>query len=172
LFEKVRALRERGLTLEHQLRDTNEERARLVSQRQAFDRPDTRFTAWLEADVLVTGQTAVELSFEYTVPNALWRPMHSARLADGALFFESRACVWQNTGEDWKDARLAFSTARASLGIEPPLLSDDFLTAQKKQDKLVVQAREVVIQKAKAGPGGGGSAPAPSTVELPGVDDG
>ncbi|MDP3498860.1 MAG: mucoidy inhibitor MuiA family protein [Myxococcales bacterium] len=173
LFSKVRALRERGLSLEHQLRDANETRARLVSQRQAFDRPDTRFTAWLEADVLVTGKASVEVSFEYTVPNALWRPMHSARLADGALFFESRACVWQNTGEAWTNARLVFSTARASLGIEPPLLSDDLLTAQKKQDKLVVQAREVVIQKAKAGPGaGGGGAPVPSTVELPGVDDG
>lgn len=172
LFEKVRALRERGLTLDHQLADATEAREKLIAQRRAFDRPDTRFTAWLEADVLVTAQATVEVSFEYTVPNALWRPLHSARLADGALFFESRACVWQNTGEDWKAARLVFSTARASLGIEPPLLSDDLLTAQKKQEKLVVQAREVVIQKAKAGPGGGGAAPLPTTVELPGVDDG
>jgi uncharacterized protein (TIGR02231 family) len=171
LYEKVRALRERGVQLDQQLRDAGLERSRLIAQRQAFDRPDTRFTAWLEADVLVTAKGSVEVSFEYTVPNALWRPLHSARLADGSLRFESRACVWQNTGEDWKDAKLVFSTARASLGIEPPLLDDDLLTAQKKQDKVVVAAREVVIQKAKVG-GGGAGAPKPATVELPGVDDG
>lgn len=171
LFEKVRALRTRGVELNVQLRDLVDERARLITQRQAFDRPDTRFVTWLEADVLVTTPGTIELTFEYTVPNALWRPLHSAQLADGTFRFESRASVWQNTGEDWNAVRLVFSTARASLGIEPPLLGDDLLTAQKKNEKLVVQAREVVIQKAKVAVGG---APpqANRTVELPGVDDG
>jgi uncharacterized protein (TIGR02231 family) len=173
LFEKLRQAREKALEVEQALRERTDERQALIAQRQAFDRVDARFTAWLEADVVVTGKEPVEVTFEYTVPNALWRPLHSARLADGQLFFESRACVWQNTGEDWKGVRLVFSTARASLGIEPPLLSDDLLTAQKKSEKLVVQARQVVIQKAKA-PGAGASSAAalPSTIELPGVDDG
>jgi uncharacterized protein (TIGR02231 family) len=170
LFDRVRELRARGVQLGQQLRDVTEERARLVAQRQAFDRPDTRFITWLEADVVVPAQGTVEVTFEYTVPNALWRPVHSARLGDGRFTFESRASVWQNTGEDWNQVRLVFSTARSSLGIEPPLLSDDLLAAQKKQEKLVVQAREVAVQKAKV-QGGGGGAP-PSTVELPGVDDG
>lgn len=172
LFEKIRTLRAKHLELQHQQRDTTEERNRLVVQRQAMDRPDARFVTWLEADVIIPADGSVEVTFEYTVPNALWRPLHTARLADGRFTFESRACVWQNTGEDWVDAKLVFSTARASLGIEPPLLSDDLLAAQKKAEKLVVAAREVVIQKAKVGGGGGASAPAPSTVELPGVDDG
>ena len=171
LFEKLRALRSRGMELGVQLRDLAEERARLVAQRQAFDRPDTRFVSWLEADVIVTTPGQVEVTFEYTVPNALWRPLHSAQLADGGFRFESRASVWQNTGEDWNAVRLVFSTARASLGIEPPLLSDDLLTAQKKNEKLVVHAREVVIQKAKVAVAGPPSH-APKTVELPGVDDG
>lgn len=177
LYEKVRGFRRRSLEVSHELEVLGARRAALVTQRQAFDRPDTRFVAWLEADVVVTGQGEVELGFEYTVPNALWRPMHAARLTLGrdgrapAFRFESRACVWQNTGEDWKDARLAFSTARSSLGIEPPFLSDDLLEAKKKSEKLVVQAREVAIQRASAGPGGGGALPS-SAVELPGVDDG
>jgi uncharacterized protein (TIGR02231 family) len=173
LFEQVRTLRATALGLDHAMRDAQEERSRLIVQRQAFDRPDSRFVAWLEVDVLVTSPGTVEVTFDYTVPNALWRPLHSARLGDGRFTFESRASVWQNTGEDWNNVRLVFSTARASLGIEPPMLSDDLLTAQKKNEKLVVQAREVVIQKAKAEKGGSGSgAPAPTTVELPGVDDG
>ncbi len=171
LFEKLRTLRARALELEFQRRELQQTHDRLVQQRQAFDRPDARFVTWLEADVIVEAERTVELTFEYTVPNALWRPIHSARLSDAGFTFESRACVWQNTGEDWNNVRLVFSTARASLGIEPPLLSDDLLTAQKKNEKLVVQAREVVIQKAKVSSGGAPAAP-PSTVELPGVDDG
>lgn len=172
LFEKLRALRVRVLELDNQLRDVAEERERLVVQRQAFDRPDARFVTWLEADVIAPTAGKVELTFEYTVPNALWRPLHSARLSDGSFQFESRASVWQNTGEDWNGVRLVFSTARASLGIEPPLLSDDLLAAQKKNEKLVVQAREVVVQKAKVSGGPSGAPPANKTVELPGVDDG
>lgn len=172
LFAKLRELRARALELSHQQRDVMAERGRLVAQRQAFDRPDAHFVTWLEADVVASAAGEVEVTFEYTVPNALWRPLHAARLAGNDFTFESRACVWQNTGEDWTDVRLVFSTARASLGIEPPLLSDDLLTAQKKAEKLVVAAREVVIQKAKVSSGGGGGAPPPSTVELPGVDDG
>ncbi|MFZ5441120.1 MAG: mucoidy inhibitor MuiA family protein [Myxococcota bacterium] len=172
LFGQVRELKAKALSLEHQQRDVLEQRERLVTQRQALDRPDARFVTWLEADVVVAAGADVEVTFEYTVPNALWRPLHSARLAAGRFTFESRACVWQNTGEDWKNVRLVFSTARASLGIEPPLLSDDLLTAQKKQEKLVVQAREVVVQKAKVAGGAGPGAPPPTTVELPGVDDG
>ncbi len=173
LYEKVRGFRKRLLEIGHELEALATKQTALVAQRRAFDRPDTRFVAWLEADVLVSSKSEVELGFEYTVPNALWRPMHSARLSVGrapAFHFESRACVWQNTGEDWKDARLVFSTARSSLGIEPPSLSDDFLEAKKKSEKLVVQAREVAIQRASAGPGGGG--PTSTAVELPGVDDG
>lgn len=175
LFDQVRAQRATALGLEHALRDATEERARLITQRQAFDTPTSQFVAWLEADLVVDRAGSVEVSFDYTVPNALWRPLHSARLADGRFHFESRATVWQNTGEDWKEVRLVFSTARASLGIEPPLLTDDLLAAQKKSEKLVVQARQVVVQKARVdgargGPGAGASLPV--TIELPGVDDG
>lgn len=173
LFDQVRALRATALGLGQALEETLEERERLVAQRQAFDRPDHAFVAWLEADLVVEKNGATEVTFEYTVPNALWRPLHSARLVDGKLTFETRASVWQNTGEDWADVRLVFSTARASLGTEPPLLSDDLLTAQKKNEKVLVQAREVVVQKAKEGSrASAGAAASPTTVELPGVDDG
>jgi len=177
LFKKVRALRQTVLQQGHAAQDLHEEVAALAAQRQALDRPDLQFVAWLEADVVAPQAGEFGLSFEYTVPNALWRPLHSARLAgEGKLEFESCAAVWQNTGEDWKDAQLCFSTARSSLGTEPPLLSDDLLTATKKSEKVVVQARQVVVQRAKAdsgaGPGAGAAVEPPRNVELPGVDDG
>ena len=169
LFQKIRALRDEELQASQAIAELTTERHALTVQRQAFDRPDTKFVAWLEAEIVVSTPGEVEVEFEYTVPNALWRPVHSARLAGERLEFESRATVWQNTGEDWKDVQLVFSTARASLGTEPPLLTDDLLNAQKKSEKVVVQARQVAIQRARAE---GGEAPARSTVELPGVDDG
>jgi uncharacterized protein (TIGR02231 family) len=73
---------------------------------------------------------------------------------------------------------LVFSTARSSLGHEPPKLSDDKLAAKKKDPQVVVQAREVAVQNAglgkgaKGGPGAAGGGGGPSAVELPGVDDG
>lgn len=170
LFQKLRTLREEALRSEQTIAELTEERQGLAIQRQALDRPDTHFVAWLEAEVVVATPGEVELTFEYTVPNALWRPVHTARLTGERLEFESRATVWQNTGEDWKDVRLVFSTARASLGTEPPLLSDDLLSAQKKSEKVVVQARQVAIQRAKAD--AGPAAAAPTAVDLPGVDDG
>lgn len=169
LFTRIRALRDQELQQGQAIAELSEERQQLAAQRQAFDRPDAKFVAWLEAEVVVDAAGELELSFEYTVPNALWRPVHSARLNGDRFEFESRATVWQNTGEDWKDVRLVFSTARASLGTEPPLLSDDLLTAQKKNEKVVVQARQVAIQRAQAE---GGRSESPTTVELPGVDDG
>ncbi|MHB8877097.1 MAG: mucoidy inhibitor MuiA family protein [Myxococcaceae bacterium] len=172
LFKKVRALRQTVLEQGHSSQDLQDELQTLAGQRQALDRPDLRFVAWVEVDLCAESAGEVEVAFEYTVPNALWRPLHQARLADpGKLEFQSQAAVWQNTGEDWKDAQLCFSTARSSLGTEPPLLSDDLLTATKKSEKVVVQARQVAVQKARV-EGGATQVAAPRGIELPGVDDG
>ena len=49
LFQKIRALNEEELVAAQQVGELSEERQRLAAQRQAFDRPDTKFVAWLEA---------------------------------------------------------------------------------------------------------------------------
>ncbi|MBI5495620.1 MAG: mucoidy inhibitor MuiA family protein [Deltaproteobacteria bacterium] len=173
LFDRARALRaevqEAGFRAEELAREVDA----LAGQRRALDRVDSRLVAWLEADVLADADGEVELQLDYVVPCALWRPLHTARLSDdGRLRFSSSAAVWQNTGEDWKDAALSFSTARSSLGTEPPLLADDLLAARKKADQVVVAAREVAVQRAGLGSGPSGGTAPPSGVELPGVDDG
>jgi uncharacterized protein (TIGR02231 family) len=143
-----------------------------AERRRTLDRPDMQFVAWLELDLLATSPGPVEISVAYVVPNAIWRPLHSARLDQhGRLEWTSSAAVWQNTGEDWKNVELLFSTARSSLGTEPPLLADDLLNAQRRSEEIVVQARQVAIQKATVGGPATIAAPS-STVELPGVDDG
>jgi len=79
------------------------------------------------------------------------------------VHFESGACVWQTTGEDWTDVALVFSTERASLGAEPPELDEEVLAVRKVGSTVSVQARQDRVHTA----GLGGGAP-----EVPGIDDG
>ena len=145
----------------------------VAARRAIFDRPDHRVLALVELDVFADVAGRVELQLEYTVPNAIWRPTHEAVLSGGQLKVTSRAAVWQNTGEDWHDIHLSFSTARSSLGHEPPLLSDDLLNVAKKDQRVVVAAREVAVSSAGLGRGGGGGGGGgPRALDLPGVDDG
>ena len=176
LFRKARQLRESALRATFTAERLAEEIAAVTRQRQAMDRVEHQVVGWLEVDVLADSEGEVEVRIHYVVPNALWRPMHSARLLEGKrLHVASSAAVWQDTGEDWKEVELRFSTARSSLGIEPPLLRADLLTVKKKSETVVVQARQVQVHKAGLGsaPASGAAAPAvPSSVDLPGVDDG
>jgi uncharacterized protein (TIGR02231 family) len=174
LSERTRILLAEAQATRRQMLALQEQAGFLISERQRLDRPDFRFLTLVEVDLTATGAGEVTLEVEYTVPNALWRPTHTATLRDGKVAFDSRAAVWQNTGEDWRDVELVFSTARSSLGHEPPKLSDDRLTTKKKDTRVVVAAREVAVQTAGLGGGGGGGGrpPPPAGVELPGVDDG
>ncbi|MEB3339022.1 MAG: mucoidy inhibitor MuiA family protein [Leptolyngbyaceae bacterium] len=142
----------------------------LVNRIDALRCPTQVYTAAIETDVMIAQAGNYELAFDYGVPNALWRPWHQARLLlneTPTLSFRVDGCVWQRTGEDWNQVDLVFSTARASLGTEPPLLQDDVLNIREKSKQIVVQARDQTIQTA-----GLGSDRSPGTLELPGVDDG
>jgi hypothetical protein len=82
--------------------------------------------------------------------------------------WQTSACVWQATGEDWTDAALTFSLERPSLGVEPPELDDDELMARRRPDAVTVEAREQEQQTTGLGGGGAGS----GVAEVPGIDDG
>ena len=152
--------------------DIAKEAQTLAEERQILERRDVAFCAWVELDAEASVAGDVELVVEYVVPNALWRPSHRVRLDGDRIHFVSRAAIWQDTGEDWRDVKLSFSTARSSLGTEPPLLTDDLLVAQRRAEKVVVERRQVAVQNAGLGREAGVVAPPNSAVELPGVDDG
>jgi uncharacterized protein (TIGR02231 family) len=122
----------------------------------------------LEVELRVARAGTVELELDYMVPCAMWRPIHRAALQGGAVRFACEGAVWQATGEDWEEVELAFSTARPTRRSEPPLLTDDELRLQRRQDKGVqVQVREEAIHTV-----GEGQGEARRASELPGVDDG
>jgi uncharacterized protein (TIGR02231 family) len=103
------------------------------------------------------------------VPCAAWRPTHEAVLVQRAdeparVRFTTYACVWQATGEDWRDVDIALSTARPSAGAELPPVRADRLTVRTKTPEerktIVAEHREENIpQSATQG-------------TAPGVDDG
>ena len=102
----------------------------------------------------------------YVVPGAAWRPYHRAQLArdTGKLEWQTTACVWQATGEDWIDVELTCSLERPSLGVEPP-------DARRRRAAHAPQARHGRRRGARAGaaahrPRRGGP------LAGPGIDDG
>jgi uncharacterized protein (TIGR02231 family) len=167
LSVRERALREERLGARRELAERRRDLGRVRQRRQAATKPSDTMRAVLHLEVVLPAANEVEVSVEYLVPNACWRPYHRATLdADEALRFESEGCVWQNTGEDWADARLRFSTQRPSLGAAPPRLDTDRLRVQRKSEVIQVEQRQQSIEQAGLGRG------PTRTPELPGIDDG
>jgi len=73
---------------------------------------------------------ALELAVSYAVPSAGWEPVWDARLAPDSSTMELSflGSVWQRTGEDWSEVRLAVSTAQPGRGLFVPKLEPIFLT--------------------------------------------
>ena len=141
-----------------------------VQRRLAASRSGSQ--VWRAAIVLrliVPDPAPAELRVRYTVPCAAWRPIHRATLrplaAGQRVAWEIGAMVWNATGEDWHDVQLVCSTARPGGHATPPVLLDDWITAQPKNKEVIVEAREESIAVAREGE-------IRRTEEAMGVDDG
>jgi len=158
------AARARELDAELAARDAAAAIARLDERIARAEATAGEAAARLVIDIVTDAPADVVVTIAYVVPGAAWRPYHRAVLVRGRVEWETTACVWQATGEDWSDVALACSLERPSLGVEPPELADDVLRARKRPDQVVVEAREQERQTT----GLGGAGPA----EVPGIDDG
>jgi hypothetical protein len=139
--------------------------ARLDARIAAAEAEAVDEAARLVIDVIADQPSDIVITIGYVVPGAAWRPYHRAVLSrtDKAIDWQTTACVWQATGEDWTDAALTFSLERPSLGVEPPSLVDDELRTRRRPDQVVIEAREHEHQT--TGLGGG-------PLQVPGIDDG
>ena len=158
------ALVEGRLVLERAERDLAALRARLA-EAQADAGVES---ASIEVELAADAAGEVTITIEYLVPGACWRPYHTATLTGASVRLATDACVWQHTGEDWRDAALSFSTERPSLGARPPDLEADLLRIQKKSEVLQVEARDQTIDET----GLGAERAVEEAAQVPGVDDG
>lgn len=162
--EREAALRAERVDLVRAATDRRRELSRMETQRAALIQPSTDQRAAILLDVELDEDGRVELEVEYVTPSACWRPYHRAERIGGRLRFESDGCVWQNTGEDWSDVLVRFSTQRPSLGVEPPRLSTDLVRVQKKSALVHVEQRQEIVESTGLGR-------SREAEELPGIDD-
>jgi uncharacterized protein (TIGR02231 family) len=79
----------------------------------------------VQAAIDADSDTRVTLRLSYMVSQAHWSPTYDVRLAKDGQEAELgyRALVWQQTGEDWSNVKLALSTASPEVGGAPPELT-------------------------------------------------
>ncbi|PRP96430.1 mucoidy inhibitor MuiA family protein [Enhygromyxa salina] len=182
LDAKLRELALEASRIKHANQLLTRELQDLQTLEAASSNPNSEVTAELTLELINPEPLPrkLELSIDYLVPGALWRPWHTARLiepdgdqASPRVEFQCEGAVWQSTGEDWRDVQLIFSTERPSLGVQPPTLTTDMLRFRKKSSTVEVEAREQTVNTAGLG-AETESAPAKSVAEedLPGIDDG
>jgi uncharacterized protein (TIGR02231 family) len=167
--ERQEALLAERARIHADVRKLQEDIDRARREVSALDAVTEEYSCRIEAVVDARGGGDLEVEFEYVAPGACWRPCHTVTLSrtpEGPrVAIQAEGCVWQLTGEAWTDVQLYFSTQRPSLGVEPPELDEDLLTAQKKPDKVVVEVREQEVRTAGLGQ-------AREAAEMPGIDDG
>lgn len=100
----------------------------------------------------------VRLSVSYQVPDASWQSSYDARLDSdsGRIVLTQWGQVRQNTGEDWRDARLTLSTARPSETSQPPELQPWFIDFYRPRpapmQKSLAMEADVAMAPAVAAP--------------------
>ncbi|HFE45275.1 MAG TPA: mucoidy inhibitor MuiA family protein [Nannocystis exedens] len=169
-------LRQRILVLNEELGELSQELERLLRRAAKTADLRERTTAELVIEVVARAPGRFSLQVDYIVPGACWRPYHRAEWistegqesAESSLEFVSEGCVWQRTGEDWRNVQLVFSTERASLGSEPPTLATDLLQIRRRREQVEVEVRDQEIQSA----GLGAEPETRAATEVPGIDDG
>lgn len=178
LGQRAASLEQKMLAQQWEQDDRRSRISRALEQLTEVLSPAPEYTAALLTSVQVgEGAGEVEISWQYQVPCALWRPAYDAELcqagADGAatVTWRSHGTVWQRTGEAWDDVALTFSTERPALGAKLPLLSDDLLSLREKsrreREVLEIESRDQVIQRADDVPDASQQDDTP-----PGLDDG
>src|SRR5690349_10130728 len=103
------------------------EAARAELNKLAAKRGQT--TKLVAVEIAAQQPGTLTLAVSYTVEQAGWQPIWDARLApqDAKVELAFHGSVWQRSGEDWKDVKLAVSTAAPARGLFVPVLETRWL---------------------------------------------
>lgn len=121
LLGSAREMDDRKASLERELAAAE----RTVASRGGADRHERAGVVFLA----VPRAGTVELELTYLVRDASWTPAYAVRTAGdrSGVTVEYEASVLQRTGEDWRDVRLALSTAQPTSASGPPAIEPWFV---------------------------------------------
>ena len=115
------------------------ERLKLEERLEQSLHRSQEIVAYVDIQFSCEGPCTVEFSLDYVTGAAMWRPSHLARLQmqepesnRGQIHVETRAMVWQRTGEHWQDVECSFSTARPTQSTSPPGLQERVLSTRAR----------------------------------------
>ncbi len=97
---------------------------RLEDQMSGFREKYNRPTSKVIVDVACTTSGKGKLTLRYFVDNAGWLPVYDIRVknTESPLSFVYKAQMQQNSGEDWNNVQLRFSTGNPTLQLQKPTL--------------------------------------------------
>jgi uncharacterized protein (TIGR02231 family) len=118
------ALTTRQLAIEKDNRQINRQLEALRNELGQLGNAGTQESVAAVVDVNVEAPGQLRLELTYVVPEASWRPIYDARLAENqkTVELEYNAVVVQKTGEDWPNVHLRLSTAQPQIGARIPEL--------------------------------------------------
>lgn len=116
------------------------EQARAALDQLAAKRGET--TKRVAIEVTASRPGAIELAVAYSVPSAGWEPVWDVRLdaPRSSVELAFYGSIWQRTGEDWSDVRLAVSTTVPGRGLSVPELAPRWLDRAVSRPPLLPQA--------------------------------
>ncbi len=143
----------RKLQLNRQVAPLKEKKARL--EKQLASNPGGRLpTGEIELAVSAKTPHTASLSMSYVANNVGWYPAYDVRVKDmkSPVQVSYRANVYQNTGVDWNNVRLALSTSDPLEGGQKPDLYPQYLSFIEPRPVMAMDAGYAKAEQASPAP--------------------
>jgi uncharacterized protein (TIGR02231 family) len=128
--ERITAIKSELVDIRVKERKLNELKSKIQQQINEKYQNRNAVTSEITIEVQAKTNTTADLEISYYVNNAGWTPLYDIRAVDGkkAIQIMMKANVFQNTGFDWRNAKITLSTGNPTLGGTKPQLSPWFLS--------------------------------------------
>jgi uncharacterized protein (TIGR02231 family) len=122
MAETQKALAQKNVAI----RNVDADIARLQQELNQVRTTQAKEQRVVRVNIEAAQDTDLDLSLTYETAGASWRPVYDARLdtSTSALDLEQYGQVSQQTGEDWNDIDLIFSTSQPAYGADMPRMSE------------------------------------------------
>jgi hypothetical protein len=139
--QRLREIKLESLNVSKLVQSMQERQVNLQKELSQFIKDNDRSTS--EVTVICSAEAAVKgrLEFSYMASNAGWFPSYDLRAVDveSPITLNYKANLHQNTGEDWKQVKLAFSNANPYQSGVPPSLKPYYLSGSARKAPLYAQ---------------------------------